>query len=114
MEAEASSLVVDDNGMVVSTRCDQCQEMYAERNPPGEPPCESCWVDVMPCNVEALRIYNLVQDQFIMGMGGPVAINHMAVHSAMELEEVKERKACFRKVLALANRKISKINSQET
>ena len=47
MEAEASSLIVDDDGVVISTRCDQCRVMYSERNPPGEPPCSECWVDVM-------------------------------------------------------------------
>jgi len=112
MEAEASSLIVDDDGVVISTRCDQCRVMYSERNPPGEPPCSECYVDVMLENVEALQIFNIVQDQFIMGMGGPVAINHMAIHSAMALYSVKDRKSCFRKVLTLANRKIKEINSK--
>jgi hypothetical protein len=108
MEAEASSRIVVD-GEVISTRCDQCRIAYSERNPPEDPPCHTCWVDPLPANRDALKIYNLVQDQFIMGFGGPVAINQNAIHRNMDLYEVKDKVRCFEKVLVLSNRRINEI-----
>ena len=35
------------------------------------------------------------------GMGGPVSINQMAIHAAMELYNVEFRQDCFDKVLML-------------
>lgn len=35
----------------------------------------------------------------IGGMGGPVAINQMAIHAAMDLYDVVDRQTCFEKVL---------------
>jgi hypothetical protein len=40
-----------------------------------------------------------VQDQYIMGMGGAVAINQMAIHAAMDLYQIEDRKTCFEKVV---------------
>lgn len=48
-------------------------------------------------------IYLVTRDQLIMGMNGPVALNHEAVHRAMELYEVENKRQCFEKVLALSN-----------
>ena len=112
MELEASSQVVVD-GVVVSTRCDQCRLMYSERNPPGEPPCEACWVETDPKNIDALKIFNIVRNQFIMGTGGPIDINQIAIHSAMELYGIKNRQKCFIKVLQLAQQRISDINKKD-
>ena len=112
MKAEAASQIVED-GVVVSTRCDQCRLMYGERNPPQEPPCETCWVDVMPENIDALRIFNMVQNQFIMAMGGPIAINQTAIHPLMELYGIKDKKRCFEKVLKLAEVRLEEVNKKD-
>lgn len=108
MEAEASSQIVVD-GEIVSTRCDQCRVAYSERTPPEDPPCETCWVDILPANRDALRIYRIVQNQFILGMGGPVAIDQNAIHRAMDLYNVKDKVRCFEKVLVLTSRRINDI-----
>ena len=113
IELEALSRVIVD-GVVVSTRCDECCLFYSERTPPEEPPCEKCWVDIDPANMDALRIFNIVKSQFIMGMGGPVDINHLAVHEAMSLYGIENRQQCFMKVLQLARWRISNINSKDT
>ena len=42
-----------------------------------------------------------VQDQYIVGMGGAVAINQLAIHAAMELYEIEDKKTCFEKVVML-------------
>ena len=77
--------------------------MYAERTPPGDPPCITCREVPEEGNEEALGIFFLVRNQLIMGSGGPVDLNHLAVYSAMDLYQVKNRIECFEKVLKLAS-----------
>ena len=37
-----------------------------------------------------------------MGPAGPIDVNHEAIHRAMELYEIKDKRACFEKVLVMA------------
>jgi len=53
-------------------------------------------------NQDAAEIYFLVQNQLIMGLRGPIDINHLAIHEAMKLYRIRERRDCFEKVLRLA------------
>lgn len=76
--------------------------MYENRNPPEQPPCDTCRVDPVKENEEALRVFFMVQDQYIMSEGGPVAINHLAIHEAMRLLKIKDRLKCFNKVCKLS------------
>jgi hypothetical protein len=60
-----------------------------------------------------VRIYLVCKDQLIfqpggMGAGMPVDINHQAVHEAMRLYGVQDRKGCFEKVLRLSSHFIEK------
>ena len=77
--------------------------MYESRNPPEMPPCETCKIEPIEENVDAIRIFFMIQDQYIMSEGGPVAINHMAIHEAMRLLRVKNRLKCFGKVCKLTH-----------
>ena len=52
-------------------------------------------------NEDAETVYLAVRDQFIMSPAGPVSINQMAVHAAMDMYEVEDRVGCFEKVLKL-------------
>ena len=45
-----------------------------------------------------------VQDQYIVGMGGAVAINQMAIHAAMDLYQIEDRRACFEKVVMVCRK----------
>jgi hypothetical protein len=54
-------------------------------------------------NKNAIRVFFMVQDQYIMSEGGPVAINHLAIHEAMRLLKIKDRLECFRKVCRLSH-----------
>jgi len=60
--------------------------MYAERVPPEEPPCEMCWVDLLPQNKQAAQIYFVSRGQrIIAGMGGQtVDIDNNAIFGAMD------------------------------
>lgn len=87
--------------------------MYAERTPPGSPPCESCRVELVSENRDAARIYMVVRGQTKnrlyaqTGPGGavirdlPVDIDHSAVWSAIDAYRVKDRVGCFEKVCRL-------------
>jgi hypothetical protein len=53
----------------------------------GESPdCETCLPPLMPENNDALKVWNLCQDQYIMApMGGPVAIKLSEIETAIRL-----------------------------
>ncbi len=111
---QASSRIVLDSGEVL-TKCDQCRQLYSERRDrgiPGDPPCEDCWVELLPANESAHRIFNVVRNQLIMSFGGPIALNHSAIHEAMRLYRIKNRRLCFEKVLILGQYSISKMNEK--
>ena len=84
------------------TKCDQCRAAYGERTPPEEPPCATCWVDLMPENADAAKVYMICQNQFITaGMGQVVDISIPAVKIAMDLYRVQDQKKCLSKVQAV-------------
>jgi hypothetical protein len=56
----------------------------------------------------------MVQNQFIFGPGGPVDINHLAIHAAMDLFEIKNRQQCFEKVLRLARWWLERITEKSS
>lgn len=75
--------------------------MYAERKPPQEPPCEKCWVDLLPENREAAEIYMETRNQFITaGMGQVVDISIPAIKIVMDLYGIQDQKKCLHKVRA--------------
>ncbi len=77
--------------------------MYVERNPPTDPPCETCRVELKEENVDAYKIFLIVRHQYIMGTNGPISINHLAVWKAIEKYSVKKERETFEKVLWLSN-----------
>ena len=80
----------------------------------GRTYCEDCYVQLRPENEEIARIYIMVRDQFIMGYGGPVAINSSVIYQAMDLYKVPEefREDMFKKVVELCNLRIAQINKK--
>lgn len=77
--------------------------MYENRVPPETPPCETCRVEPLEENKDALDTFFMVQDQYIMAESGPIAINHLAIHEAMRLLKIKNRLKCFNKVCRLSH-----------
>lgn len=86
--------------------------MYENRIPPETPPCDTCRVDPVAENQEALRVFFMVQDQYIMSEGEPVAINHLAIHEAMRLLKIKDRLKCFNKVCKLSHWWLEQVQEQ--
>jgi len=86
--------------------------MYARRMPPEEPPCAACRIDPVEENGDALRIFFIVQNQFVMGFNGPVSINQLAIHEAIRLYEVADHQGCFEGVLRLGRWWIEKMRER--
>ena len=63
-----------------------------------DPPCETCRVELMPDNKEASMVYNIVQNQFIMGFNGPVDLNQSAVWECIDRYRVKDPIKVFERV----------------
>jgi hypothetical protein len=79
--------------------CDQCRTNHAKRG--EEPPCETCWVDLLPENHEAAEVYMATRNQFITaGMGQVVDISIPALKIIMDLYGVQDQKKCLHKVRA--------------
>jgi hypothetical protein len=47
-----------------------------------------------------------------MGPGGPVDINHHAIHEAMDLYDIKDKRECFERVLIMANEQMRLIREK--
>ena len=91
--------------------------MWADRNSrgiEGSPPCDGCKIELMPENAEAIGIFQIVRRQLLVsGMGQPIDINHIAIHEAMRLYDVEDKKTCFNKVIKLGSWLIAKLNKKE-
>jgi len=79
------------------------------REPPESPPCGTCRPTLLEENEEALKIFFVTQYQFVMGFNGPVDMNHQAIHEAMKLYKIKNRRECFEKILTLSRWWVGKI-----
>jgi hypothetical protein len=81
----------------------------------GEAACVSCRVLPVEENEDALNIFLLTKSQFIMGFGGPVDINHLAIWKAMEHYPggIRSQWKCFKKVLRLSNWWLERIKPNE-
>ncbi len=76
--------------------------MYGGRTPPEEPPCETCRVDLMEENREAVEMYMLVKRQVITAgeTNEVIDLNYQTVKTMMDLYRVKDQRAVFQKVCA--------------
>lgn len=94
--SQASSRVELDDGTVL-TKCDQCSSMHAERNPPTEPPCDTCRVELNEENAEAAKIYMICQRQVITAgeANEVIDLNYQTVKTMMDLYGVKDQRSVF-------------------
>lgn len=106
---QTSSRIILDEGTeheTVLTKCDQCKQMWKERNErgiEGGPPCISCRVDLLPENHDAAQIYMATRGQVItrnkgMEVDMVTDISIPAVESAMRIFNVKDQADCLQKV----------------
>ncbi|MFH2075120.1 MAG: hypothetical protein ABIJ57_07200 [Pseudomonadota bacterium] len=64
-------------------------------------------------NEDALKIFLATHYQLLIGPGGPIEINQVAVHEAMRLYRVRQRRACFEKVMVLSRWWIDRLKQKE-
>lgn len=83
--------------------------MYGDREPPQSSPCESCMPVFYEENKDALWVFSVISNQFIMSMNGPVDINHMAIWKTIEKYGIKEERKTFEKVLKLSSWHLNRI-----
>ena len=99
---QISSRITLENGTVI-TKCEQCKKAYSERNPPEEPPCRTCRVELLPENMDAAAVYRAVRGQVISIFNGErsviVDINHHAIHLAMDRMGITDKRGVFDKVV---------------
>lgn len=60
------------------------------RNPPEEPPCDTCRVDLLEENAEAAKIYLTVQGQVRTVGDTVIDLDHNALWQAIDRYEVKK------------------------
>ena len=104
-DLEASSRVELEDGRIL-TRCDQCRDMWRERNErgvEGEPPCDGCKTELLPENAEAARVFNKCRRQIITFFNGEVDkeidLNYVALDVVMNWVGVKDKRDVSEKVL---------------
>jgi len=76
------------------------------------PPCEECLPELWDCNKDSWQVYAACNGQFIMGFGGAVALNHLAVWKYMDEYQIEDRVAVFEKVMAVSNEMIKKMHDE--
>lgn len=80
--------------------CEVCEHFADKKNRPT--PCQECLPELMPENYEAWHIYTIISGQLIMGQAGPIDIDHNALHRAMDLYGVEDKRDCFERVCTVA------------
>lgn len=75
--------------------------MYGKRTPPEEPPCDTCYVILMPENADAARIYPIVRNQVITVGEHVIDINILAVKAVMDMYGIEDQRTCLKKIRAV-------------
>lgn len=83
--------------------CEACKKLWGRDWDSDR--CVECLPRLLPENQDPILIYTRVADQaiFVHGPAGSkvAALNHEAIHRAMDLYEVADRRGCFEAVLTL-------------
>lgn len=83
--------------------CEECRETWDRYE--QEPPCGKCFPGVHQYNEPIMDLYQAIGDQYIVGPAGVVALNDLAIASAMKnYFKVKKKE---RLGLSIAVRKLS-------
>ncbi len=72
--------------------------MYANRNPPGSSPCETCRIELMEENTEAAICYMQARGQVITVGERVVDLSIPAVKILMDQLEIKNQRECMAKI----------------
>lgn len=68
---------------------------------------------ILPENRDAIEVYTKVRGQHIMGFGGPVDINIVAVKTIMDLYNIENQRVVLEKVHKAYNHIWSRIRTEQ-
>mgnify|MGYP002865287691 FL=1 len=80
--------------------CPACRDLYGRRDPPEDPPCDECRVELSEDNADAARIYHIVKRQVRTcgGSGEIIDLDYAAVKAVMDILGIVKQRECFEKV----------------
>jgi hypothetical protein len=82
--------------------CPACRDMYGNRNPPQETPCQTCRVELSAANQEVATVYMLCRRQYVTAEEGRIAgLSIPAVKALMDIYGVRNQRECLERVLAV-------------
>ena len=87
--------------------------MYGRREPPQDPPCQQCRVDLSDENDIDAKVYMMTRRQVVtVGMSGQIVdISIPAVKIAMDILGVKDQMACLNRVRKLFHHFLEKTDA---
>lgn len=93
--------------------CPGCKDIYGNRSPPEEPPCDTCRVELSADNQKVAAVYMMCRHQYVTAEEGRiVGLSIPAIKIMMDLNEVKNQKECLERVIRMfylfANKKQDK------
>lgn len=69
--------------------------------------------EILPANVEAVKVWGECRTQVIVGVGGLIDINTLAIKMTMDLYGVRDQKTCMEKVRAMFDEYRTALKEQE-
>jgi hypothetical protein len=82
--------------------CPACRNMYGNRNPPEEPPCITCRVELSEANQAVSAVYMLCRRQYVTAENGRVVgVSIPAIKAIMDIYGVRKQAECLERVLAV-------------
>jgi len=76
---------------IARSDCKVCKKTYADYEEAGydlKPPCYKCFPGVHPYNKAIYEVYSVCSGQLIIGPGGAVAVNMLAVAEILKTRDV--------------------------
>lgn len=75
--------------------CPSCRGVYGLKNPPEEPPCETCRVELLDENRDAAKIYQITRGQVVAVGEHVIDIDQAALWQAIDHYGIPDPVRCF-------------------
>ncbi len=86
-----------------------CEEIMVT----SEPNCLECLPPLLPENEDTAKVYQMAQNQLIMGPNGPVDVNIDAIELAMDHYMIQDRRRCRIMVMSTVRHMINRFYEQQ-
>ena len=78
-----------------------------------DPNCLECLPPLLPENQDTAKVYQMAQNQLIMGPNGPVDVNIDAIDLAMDHYMIQDRRRCRIMVMSTVRHMINRFYEQQ-